>query len=551
MWLAFLVSQARTFVRAARPAGRPRRPARRRQARRLTIEQLEGRALLSSYSPFPGVVLGSVGAATSDTGRDAFLDHSGRIVVVGQTVTPGTAGERLAMFRFQSTGTPDPTFGSQGVVTTSLSNGDVYGLAVAPYASKTAGNPPDRILVGGQVVKYKGAQVLSDFVLARYNSNGTLDTTFGSKGIVQTDLGGPEHVVSILVQDDGRIVAAGESFQPGPYFALARYTAAGRLDTTFGKGGLVKTSLGRMQSAIWDQGKILMVGMDQQEQFALARYDLNGELDKTFNVTGIVTTSFDTGAGACGAAVYPKPENSSYPDEYEGFIVAAGGSGNNDGNNAVTLARYRPDGSLDTTFGIPGTGKVVTPNFLGTAAHVAIQSDGKILIGGSAREFKDESGNYLDGFMVARYNFDGTVDTTFGSGGIRVTPILNASTYPAWAGSMAVQAADGQIVLAGFAHEGTRNYFAVARYTADGTLDASFGGSSAALASAPASGASVAEIEPRQSEPTILVVAPVDQQSSAGTAEVDKVFSDLANTRHKRDAQDITFALDEIDLLPT
>jgi hypothetical protein len=132
-----------------------------------------------------------------------------------------------------------------------------------------------------------------------------------------------------------------------------------------------------------------------------------------------------------------------------------------------------------------------------------------------------------------------------------VTPILNATTYPAKAGSMAVQAADGRIVLAGFAHEGTRNYFAVARYTADGSLDASFGGSSAALASAPASGVSVAAAESRQSEPTILAVAPVYQQSSAETAEVDKVFSDLGNTRRKRDAQDITCALDQIDLLPT
>ena len=279
MWLTSIVSPAQAFSRAARSAGRARRPARRRQARRLTIEQLEGRALLSSYSPFPGVVLGSVGATTSDTGRDAFLDHSGRIVVVGQTYTPGTAGERLAMFRFQSTGTPDPTFGSQGVVTTSLSNADIYGLAVAPYASKTAGNPPDRILVGGEVVKYKGAQVLGDFVLARYNSNGTLDTTFGSKGIVQTDLGGQsEQVVSILVQDDGRIVAVGESFQPGPYFALARYTAAGQLDTTFGNGGVVKTSLGRMQSAIWDQGQNPggRYGSNKK-QFVLARYNLNGD----------------------------------------------------------------------------------------------------------------------------------------------------------------------------------------------------------------------------------------------------------------------------------
>ena len=478
MWLAPLVSHAKAFARARWPASHSRRPVRRKQApRRARIEQLEGRALLSSYSPFPGVVLGSVDATSSDVGRAAFVDFSDRIVVVGQTVSSGTPGERLALFRYDSEGMLDPTFGTQGVVTTALPRTtSTYGLALAAYPSKTAENPPDRILVGGEVTYRKGNQLFDDFALARYNSNGTLDTTFGSNGTVQTDLGGGqdsygEAVRSILVLDDGRIVAAGQSQTgaTGYCFALACYTADGQLDTTFGTAGVVKGPVGTMNDAIWDQGKILAVG-GYQGQFVLARYDLNGELDTTFN-GGIVTTSFDTSAGAFAAAVYPGSEN---PDlnAYEGYIVTVG-SAAVPNNTCVALARYRPDGSLDPTFG--SGGKVFTPGFLGGAADVAIQTDGSIVVGGRADGVLDPStGQYLKGLMVARYNFDGTVDTSFGTDGITVTPILNATTYPAVARSMAVQS-DGKFVLAGYAHEGTRNFVALARYLPDGTLDETFG----------------------------------------------------------------------------
>ena len=162
-------------------------------------------------------------------------------------------------------------------------------------------------------------------------------------------------------------------------------------------------------------------------------------LDKTFQRDGNRDDQLRHGGRGLRGGGLSETREFSYPSEYEGDIVAAGGSGNNDGNNAVTLARYRPDGSLDTTFGTR-QGKVVTPNFLGTAAHVAIQSDGKILVGGSAREFKDESGNYLDGFMVARYNFDGTVDTSLRHERNHRDTDPERNAYSAMAASMAVQA---------------------------------------------------------------------------------------------------------------
>jgi uncharacterized delta-60 repeat protein len=483
MWFAPFVSHVKALARARLPATAARRPARRKQgARRLTIEQLETRALLSSYSPFPGVVLASVGADTSDTAYDAFLDHSGKIVTVGQTYSRETRDYRLALFRFQSAGTADPTFGTQGVATTALPRTwDTHGYAAAEYPSKETGSPPDRILVGGYVA-YKGktARTTLDFALARYNSSGTLDTTFGNNGTVQSDLGGDyEDVTSILVQDDGRIVAAGNSSSDQlACFALARYTADGELDPTFGTEGVVKTSFGSegaaVRNAIWDEGKILAVG--RTRQFVLARYTLDGDLDPSFGDGGIVTTSFEATASPNAAAV-----------DSSGNIIVVGSFGGADGTPIImTLARYHRDGSLDTAFGTDGI--VFTQGFEGSADDVAILPDGKILVGGAVCDMVDPStGQTLRGFLLARYNPDGTLDTDFGTGGITVTPILDsAELSSAGASSMALQA-DGKIVLAGRACESTptgKTHVALARYHGSddpngtykaGDLDETFG----------------------------------------------------------------------------
>ena len=108
MWFAPFVWHAKAFARARWPAGHARRPVRRKPAaRRARIEQLEGRALLSSYSPFPGVVLASAGA--DDIGKDVFLDDSGKIVLAGRA-NDGTR-DYAALARYTANGSLDPDFG--------------------------------------------------------------------------------------------------------------------------------------------------------------------------------------------------------------------------------------------------------------------------------------------------------------------------------------------------------------------------------------------------------------------------------------------------------
>jgi uncharacterized delta-60 repeat protein len=174
--------------------------------------------------------------------------------------------------------------------------------------------------------------------------------------------------------------------------------------------------------------------------FALARYNTDGTLDTSFGTDGKVTTNFTPGAdGANSAAV-----------QTNGKIVAAGLAG--DADTKFALARYNVDGTLDTSFS--SDGKVRT-NFTGdfdTANDLAIQADGKVVAAGFA-------GGANTTFALARYETDGTLDTSFGGDG-RVTTNFTADFDAAFA--LALQA-DGKIVAAGFA-EGANPRFALARY---------------------------------------------------------------------------------------
>ncbi|MEJ7701193.1 MAG: delta-60 repeat domain-containing protein [Pyrinomonadaceae bacterium] len=172
----------------------------------------------------------------------------------------------------------------------------------------------------------------SDFALARYNSNGTLDTTFGTGGKITTDFGDFGNYVyasDVVIQPDGKIVAAGGSrsddFEDDSgVFALARYNADGTLDATFGSGGKVITDFGYpgyvpglSGLALQADGKIVAAGTVRpfNEDFALVRYNTNGTLDTTFGAGGKITTDFggsdrrvrcrhSTGRQNCGGWLY-------------------------------------------------------------------------------------------------------------------------------------------------------------------------------------------------------------------------------------------------------
>lgn len=346
----------------------------------------------------------------------------------------------------------DPTFGGDGRVTTPV-------VAVGSIANAVAIQPDGKIVAAGETL-----HLYDRFALARYDPDGTLDPSFGDAGTVTTRFrrwGGVAN--AIAVQADGKIVAAGGSFGIFPKFALARYLPDGTLDASFGGDGRVRTFFtvdGAMGSAVAIQadGKILVagaaeaVGANGMSGFALARYNPDGSLDATFGADGTVTTDFP-GGHASAIAI-----------QANGKIVAAGEAG-----NRPALARYNPDGSLDATFdgdGMVTTEVVCCPVFVGANA-VAIQPDGRIVTAGEHFECFGGGGFSCESFFIlARYEADGALDSTFGTGGLTfgVFGIANA---------LALQA-DGKIVAAGTLGSGKK--FALARYNADGTLDMSFGG---------------------------------------------------------------------------
>ncbi len=313
----------------------------------------------------------------------------------------------------------------------------------------------------------------SRFVIAGLNNVPitvkNLDTTFGSAGKVITDIGSNDYARAVAIQGDGKIVATGfaaESiFGSVPprtsTFALVRYNTDGSLDTTFGSAGKVTTAIGSAADdyasamAIQSDGKIVAAGTSWNGTpnfaFALVRYNTDGSLDTTFGGTGKVTTSIVSDNQAYAVAI-----------QGDGKIVAVGRSWTG-GNYDFALARYNTDGSLDTTFG--GTGKVTTSIGSGddVADAVAIQGDGKIVVAGTS-----STGAPNCDFALVRYNTDGSLDTTFGTNGMVITAIGTGINI---ANAVVIQG-DGKIVAAGYSNNGPGlSYnFALARYNTEGAL---------------------------------------------------------------------------------
>ncbi len=346
-----------------------------------------------------------------------------------------------------------PRLCSNGLVTTSFTAGD-------DVANAAVLQPDGKIIAVGQ------AEVggTDDFALARYNSDGSLDTTFGTGGLVTTSFTAGDDVANAAVlQSDGKIIAAGRAGAGVTSdFALARYNSDGSLDTTFGTGGLVITSsTGNTNTfravVLQPNGKIIAVGDARfgggELDFVLARYNSDGSLDTTFGIagTGLVTTALTAGNNLANAAVLQ-------PD---GKIIAAGRATIGGSNFAFALARYDSDGILDPTF---GTGGFVLNSFTAgqdRAQAAVLQPDGKIIAVGAVQI----GGSNFD-FALARYNSDGSLDTTFGTSGLATTNFGGTDVADA-----AVLQPDGKIIAAGR----TGGDFALARYNSDGSLDATFG----------------------------------------------------------------------------
>jgi uncharacterized delta-60 repeat protein len=380
------------------------------------------------------VIFGPRSAVEAPEARDA--PRASRLLTAAFALLLGLLA--LGSAALAAGGDLDPTFSGDGKVLTDFGLDDgANGVAI---------QADGKIVAAG----FRRNQA-SDFALARYNPDGSLDPTFDGDGKVLTDFGGFDFALGVAIQTDGKIVAAGfagAGANPSN-FALARYNADGSLDPSFDGDGRVMTAFG---VAIQADGKIVAAGRSyagaRPFDFALARYNPDGSLDPSFDGDGRVLTGFGGDESAFDVAI-----------QADGKIVAAGAGG---ANGNFLLARYLPDGGLDPSFG--GDGRVATDfGRADSAFGLAIQADGKIVAaGGSFTSF----GPAAD-FALARYNPGGGLDPTFDGDGRVVTDF---GAFDA-ARSVAIQT-DGKIVAVGDSGED----FALARYNPNGSLDASFGG---------------------------------------------------------------------------
>ncbi len=351
----------------------------------------------------------------------------------------------------------DTSFGGTGIVTTPVGSSldQAYGIAI---------QSDDKIVVAGF-----SNMANNDFAVVRYTTAGELDSTFGSGGAVTTSIGSSwDQAIGVKIQSDGKIVAAGFSDLGGNYdFAVARYESTGTPDSTFDGDGKLTTAIGSTTDQAYGvaiqslDGKIVVVGISNNgtdDDFAVARYEDSGALDATFSTDGKVTTPIGSGYDqAFGVAI-----------QSDGKIVVVGSS-NNGTNYDFAVVRYTTTGALDSTgpTAFDTDGKLTTAIGSGNdqAYGVAIQGDGKIVVAG----FSNNGTNY--DFAVVRYLTDGSLDSTFGSGGKVTTPIGSELDQ---AYGVAIQG-DGKIVVAGYSNNGSNNDFAVVRYTTTGALDSTFG----------------------------------------------------------------------------
>lgn len=348
----------------------------------------------------------------------------------------------------------DTSFGNGGKVTT-----DFFG--VGDVANDMALQPDGKIVLAGSAFKVTNV-VQSDFAVARYNNDGSLDSTFGIGGKVTTDIFGEiDGAEAVAIQPDGRIVAVGSAGSgQGFLHTLVRYNTDGSLDLSFGSGGKVITPInigGAFEDvAIQPDGKILAAGRTGifVNQFiighlVIARYNSDGSLDPTFGAGGKVIDTFLGGTVAYALALQP-----------DGRIVVAGTFASQD----FALVRYNSNGSLDTTFGSGGIRAIDFSGRDDQGYGITIQQDGKIVIVGST-----QAGGILQ-FGVARTDAQGNLDPSFGSGGKVITAFSGDFDR---ADDVLIQP-DGKIVAAGVA-DGDVVGFALARYNSNGSLDSGFG----------------------------------------------------------------------------
>ena len=431
--------------------------------------------LLAGAAAFVMVGIASPGVAQNcvvttpigvgDTGTAIAIQADGKIVLAGYARIGGN--DDFALVRYNPDFSLDLSFGTNGIVTT-----DFFGAQDRVEAIVI--QPDGKIVVAGHATN-----VTRDFAIARYNVDGSLDSTFGTLGKATSDItGNNDEIEGVAVDASGRIVVVGFAQNATLDYVVARYDATGNLDTAgfaAPNGYFVSTNAltNDVATAVAIQpgdGKIVLGGWANNganDDFSAARFDTSGALDPAFS-GGTVLVPVGASRDRAFAMTL----------QADGKILLAGAV--RVGFDLFGVARLNIDGTVDTatfnpagTFGdAPNVAGRVTTDFTGlhdSAFGVVEQVDNKIVVVGWANW--DGAASNVD-FALTRYNADGSLDVGFGAGG-KVTTAVGGGND--WIDSVALQP-NGKIVVGGYSYNGSNDDFAAARYNTDGSLDASCSG---------------------------------------------------------------------------
>jgi uncharacterized delta-60 repeat protein len=382
---------------------------------------------------------GKVATSLSSTGHSfgtaSAMQSDGKIVAAGYTYFGSNIDFALA--RYNTNGSLDASFDVDGKVTTDL--GDTLDFCYA-IAIQSDG----KIVLAGSTANF------TKIAVVRYNTNGSIDSTFDMDGIVTFSVGTIlDDGRALAIQSDGKILIAAQSFSgANSDFSLIRLNTNGSFDMTFGTAGKVLTDIYGDDLAyameLQSDGKIVVGGTSNMD-FSVVRYNTDGTLDSTFDTDGKVKTSMTIGDDIA----------TSLTIQNDGKIILAGNS--NIGGNVNALARYNTNGTLDTSFDSDG---IVLSSNLCVVNDIKIQSDGKIVAIGL---YNSTSSASLD-FVVLRYKTNGTIDSTFDMDGKVSTEL--GSGLDDFAYSTLIQS-DGKIVVVGHGYYGSYTNFMVVRYNPD------------------------------------------------------------------------------------
>jgi uncharacterized delta-60 repeat protein len=407
---------------------------------------------------------GHGGVAGAGAGTRFFgtaVQSDGKVVAVGETGVGSNAG--LLVARFGTNGALDGSFGSGGLVRGPSISGALdpnsIGRAVAIQSD-------GKIVVVGKATGADGTGT-DGIVIERYTSNGSLDTSFGSGGVVLAAAGQLGDGYGVAIQSDGKIVASGTADASGsggvtPRVAVVRVNANGALDSSFGSHGLDILDLGAysmaLAVAVQSDGKIVIAGSQapglQVPNALIARLTASGALDPSFNGDGAYTHQYAQGAANSGF--------NALAIQSDGKIVAVGAAtAGNTSANAI-IARFTTGGTPDGSFGSGGV--AFSASAINTAATgavpgatgVGIASNGDIIAGGTI------SSAGLHELAVWAFTSHGAPDGSFGTHGAAVTSF---GTVTQGEGQGLAIGSDGKIVVAGDAKAITQTYTAeVVRY---------------------------------------------------------------------------------------